>query len=197
MGIERWVCTPEANVRRHRIGVSVDLFDNVMSSGALVNKPQAVAEFFVGLALQRAAPPTVAGDADAEQDEAAAREEAQAAAIAAMQNARDSMAQQGDGAAAQVQPDMLDSWSHSPAIGVHAYGVEFNMPWNEGWEDPVAARGFRHQVHIVVNLPEDRVWAVHFKAPASVWGAAWSTHGETIMDNVYINWEDMSPMKFA
>jgi hypothetical protein len=136
--------------------------------------PKALGEWFMSLAMRRASQPLGPEQVDADAD-----------------------LPPRASASVMEKIDIVDSWAHELVPGVHAFGLEYVVPFDDtGLGGPILAQGFQYHSNVVVHLHEANVYEVTFKAPAAAWPAAWRAHGHLLTDHCYLNWDDASPEKY-
>jgi len=99
-------------------------------------------------------------------------------------------------AAEATPPDIIDTWHFRPFDGLDSFGIEFVMASAHSGSDPDAA-GRRFHMHIAVDSEANTVTEIVFSAPEVHWAEAWRQHGQVMVENMYLNWEDSSPYKMA
>ncbi len=93
-------------------------------------------------------------------------------------------------------PDIIDTWHFRPFDGLDSFGIEFVMASAHAGPDPDAS-GRRFHMHIAVDSDANTVTEIVFSAPEMHWSEAWRQHGQVMVENMYLNWEDSSPYKMA
>ena len=93
-----------------------------------------------------------------------------------------------------VRPDVVHSWQFAPFLGMDTFGVEFVTPSAHAGADPNAS-GRRYHAHVVVDGEANMVTEIVFACPEGLWEQAWQTHGQAMVEDMYLNWADDSPFK--
>ncbi|KAA0149173.1 hypothetical protein FNF31_07279 [Cafeteria roenbergensis] len=100
-----------------------------------------------------------------------------------------------------IEPVVHDQWGYELVPGrVYGYGALASVKWSPMGPDDPSHRvngGMRLAVSFTMDVNDNVLHEVIFRAPACMWDDAWAAHGQQVMDDVCINWRDDSTQKFA